>query len=406
MFILTAKKFIQQNYQWILPTLGILATGFFPHAPNTFLAILPWIVAGIGAIGQIGASIIGNSKAGEERERAAAAMQAAMDEIRATGVPPNQALPLVLAKFEQAGILNPEMEQNITQQFSRMAGVQTDPQLRQAQMQALNFLQQRGQVGFGPEERAAFNQVQREVARAEEAKRQQILQGMRSRGMGGSGAELATQLGAGQAAAEQAAMQGDRLAAAAAANALAAMTQSGTLSAQVRGQDFDEASARARAEDEMSRFNIQSQQNIQQRNIAARNLAQQYNLTNAQQIAAANTAQANQELLRQQQAERQYWLDKMEKAKTIANVYGNQQQQANQNAADIGQSWQNIGAGIGKLGGTIATALQPGQATTNNMSSQPLSKSIGEYQIPKLNSSPLLFDATDPKKNRYGLPGL
>lgn len=328
--------------------------------------------AGLGALGGIAGGIIGSINSGSQRAAAQAAMQKASDIIQATGLPPDQSMPIVLQQFKQAGILTPQLEQNINQQYSQMANTYVDPATKQAQTQALQFMQQRGQLGFGPQERAAFNQVQQEVARDAEAKRQQIMQNMQSRHMGGSGAELAGALSAAQSGDQRASMAGDQIAAQAAQNALSAISQAGQLGGQMRSADFGEASTRAQAADQMNRFNVQSQQAAQQRNIAAQNQAQQYNIGNAQQISNANTAQGNQELYRQQQAAEQYWKNKMAQANDLSGIYQKQAGFDTKNADRQSQGGADIGAGIGKIAGSAATYLN-----SPNYSTQPATPNQG-----------------------------
>lgn len=329
---------------------------------------MPWIAPVVGGIASVGSGLIGASSAASEREAAQAASAAALKEIQDTGTPPDESLPIVLRHFEQAGILTPEMENAITQEYSKMSGVQVDPQLRTAQMDALGMLAERGRTGFGPEERAAFNKVQQEVARNSEAKRQQIMQNMQARGMAGGGAELAAQLSASQAGDALASTQGDEIAAAASRNALSAMSQYGQLGGQIRNEDFGEASARAKAEDEMNRFNVQSQQAVQQRNVGARNIAQESNLNRAQTTADRNVSVDNSELLRQSQARQQLYYDKLAKAQAAANALNKQAsnlaqqgQQKAENAVAIGSG---IAAGAGEVNKTLFPSLYGKKAAT------------------------------------------
>lgn len=314
---------------------------------------LPIITGAASILGPMLGGIIGGLTSAGDREAAERAAMDAISEIEKLGLPPDQSAPVILKHFQSAGVLSPQMEQDILIQSSEVGKIKEDPRLRDAQMQALEMLGQRARVGLGPEERAAFNKLRTQLAAEAEGKRQQILQSMQARGLGGSGAELAAQLGAAQSGAQIASQQGDDLAAAAARNALNAMSTFGTMSGQVRGQDFDVNNARARAIDEMNRFNVQAQQGVQQRNIASQNQAQEFNLRNAQNIANQNVQMDNNELLRQRQAQSQYYQDLANRAKMLAdakmqksNVLQGQAQQTAQNA-------QNIGSGIGSAAGAL-----------------------------------------------------
>jgi len=139
---------------------------------------------------------------------------------------------------------------------SALAGVSTDPELRQAQMSALDQLAREGKAGgLSIESRAALREAEGETSARERGSREAILQDMARRGMSGSGNELAAALTNQQGAAERNSAAGTRAAADARARALQAMTQSGQLAGAVRGQDFGETTTRAGAVDDRNRFN-------------------------------------------------------------------------------------------------------------------------------------------------------
>lgn len=315
---------------------------------------LPAIAAGaISILGPMLGGLIGGLSSASDREAAQRAAMDAVAEVEKLGLPPDQSAPIILKHFQAAGVLSPQMEHDILIQSSKLGEVKEDPRLRDAQMNALQMLGQRARVGLGPEERAAFNKLRTQLASEEEGKRQQILQGMQARGLGGSGAELAAQLGAAQTGAQIASSQGDDIAAAAARNALDAMSKYGTMSGQVRGQDFDINSTRARAIDEMNRFNVQSQQGTQQRNVASQNAAQQFNLQNAQNIANQNVQVDNNELVRQRLAQSQYYQDLAARAKMLADAKMQRSNILAGQAANTAQNAQNIGSGVGAAAGAI-----------------------------------------------------
>jgi hypothetical protein len=104
----------------------------------------------------------------------------------------------------------------------------------------------------------------------------------------------------------------------------------------------------------VNQFNTQQAIARQTRNVGASNQAQAANLATQQQIADYNTQAANQELLRQNQAKQQEWLDSMYKNQAIAAAQQGQAGQFNKSAAGTAQGWQNIGAGLGGIGNAYA----------------------------------------------------
>jgi len=322
----------------------------------------PLIAAGIGAAGSLLGAGIGYLSAEKDRAAQKKAIKQAMAELEAVGYPPDLSKEIIYKQFEQAGILTPQLEQDLSDTFaeSEVAKIKEDPELRSAQKQALAALQQRAKVGLSAEDRAALNQVRTEVQRDAEAKRQQVLQQMQARGMGGSGAELIAQLQAGQAATEQASAGSDTLMAQAQQRALQALGQSAGLAGQVRSQDFGTAQAKASALDERNRFLAQNAIARQSANVNRLNQAQQMNLAEQQRIQDVNTQMANQEQLRQRAEQGNYYDRNLGYAQSKANAQMGQASAARQAAQDTQSMWSGIGSGLGKLGAAGYSAYQSG----------------------------------------------
>jgi hypothetical protein len=166
---------------------------------------------------------------------------------------------------------------------SAVESIQTDPQYREAQQNALASLRQvQASGGLTLEDRAAQNDIQREIAQQEQATRGRILQSMRERGMSGSGAELAAQLSANQGAADRASRAGTSTAAQAQRRYFDSILAQGRMASDFRGQDYGEALNAARARDRISEYNA-----------AARERGQQYRASQAQQQFGNNLALAD-----------------------------------------------------------------------------------------------------------------
>lgn len=301
-----------------------------------------------------GANLIGNAIgglfAGDKQKQAEKAMQAALAEINAIGAGPDLAKQIFNREFKSAGVLTPELEQAVEQGVSKTAQIQEDPRFKKAQMEALGAIQQRGRTGFTPEEMMQLRQERATAERSAEAKRQQILAGLRARGALDSGAGISAQL---QSADELAAQQmeaSDRISAMAGQRALQSIMQAGQLAGQTRGQEFDIARAKAGSEEEMQRFNIGNRMAQEQRRVAMENQARQYNLEQQQAISNMNIQQYNQEMLRQRQAQQQMYQNQLQRAQLRANTKLGQASQLQQQAGQIQQTWGDIGSGIGQIG--------------------------------------------------------
>jgi hypothetical protein len=208
-----------------------------------------------------------------------------------------EAMKVRLSDAVNAGQMTPEDAETYLLEASAQEQVSTDPRLRQAQMNALAQLEGVAQGGLTVGDRGDLQRIQGEVAAAEKGQRDAILQNAQSRGVAGSGMELASQMMAQQQGANRASQQGFDVAKQAQARALEAMLQSGNLGGSIRSQDFGEQSKLAEARDAISRFNTQNKQAVGMANVDARNAAKLRNVNTAQDIANRNQDTRNQESL-------------------------------------------------------------------------------------------------------------
>lgn len=145
---------------------------------------------------------------------------------------------------------------------SAFTNISTDPTTRDAQMQALAELSQIGREGgLDPQSKAAIDQAMSTNAAQENSRRQAMLQNFQARGLGGSGADIASELQADQSDANSGAMASEQAAADARTRAMSAMGQAGNLAGNIRGQDWSEAARRAEALDSVNRFNAEQSGN-------------------------------------------------------------------------------------------------------------------------------------------------
>jgi hypothetical protein len=293
-----------------------------------------------------GSGILGNVLGASDRRAAQAAQQKAFDDAMAMVGDPELAKELVLQQYKSAGTLTPEMEKEINATASQMGAIKEDPGLRNAQMSALAGLQERGRAGMTAIERAQLNKTRNDVARDAQAKQAQIMQSFAARGQGGTGAELTAALQSAQSGDERMSEESDRLAAMAQQNALQALSQSGTMGGQIRSQDFENASAKAKAADAINQFNVQNAMNRQTRNVGAGNTAQAANLSNLQDVSNKNVSGANTESSRARDI-------RLEQAKAKADLLlgkgSAQAKNLNESAGRTEKMVSGIGEGLGKV---------------------------------------------------------
>lgn len=225
-----------------------------------------------------------------------------------------------LADAVNAGQMTPEEAETYFLEASAQEQVKTDPRLREAQMKALSQLEGVADGGLTVGDRGDLQRIQGEMAAAEKGQRDAILQNAQSRGVAGSGMELASQLMAQQGSAGRASQQGFDVAKQAQARALEAMLQSGQLGGSIRSQDFGEQSKLAEARDAISKFNTQNKQAVNMANVDARNAAQLRNVNTAQDVANRGQDTQNQERLYNAGNVKDQFTQKMQKATGQAGV--------------------------------------------------------------------------------------
>lgn len=148
--------------------------------------------------------------------------------------------------------------------------------------------------GYTGAEQRQNQAMQRDLGRNEAGRRGAIMQQAQSRGLGGSGMQLAAQLSSQQGTANRAADMGAQFAIAGQQRALQALQASGQVAGQMRGQSFGEASQRGAAVDRFNQSNTDWRRNHGQyrRGVGARN-TDRHNNTRDQNAGARQDAWRN-----------------------------------------------------------------------------------------------------------------
>lgn len=303
--------------------------------------------------GSLLGGLLGSSQSSAAQEQADAMFQKAIAEMEKIGVPSVEAQEILLQTPELVYDYVPEEEISAVMQDTEMAGIESDPRLRETQMDVLNQMQDRTQEGLSDIDQAAINDMRRQIGQQEQSRQKGIEQKMHSQGMGGSGMDQLNRLVSSQESANRASMEGDQLAAMNVEARQQAVGDLGNYSGNLRQQDFSEASEKAQAQDMINQFNTQNQMSVQQRNTAAKNQAMRDQAYQAQLNAntAANVAntqeQYNKGLIGQN------YNQQLAKANAMSGAYGSQgQQQLNygQNqASNTYNAFSGMGSGVAGL---------------------------------------------------------
>ena len=228
--------------------------------------------AGIGAVGNMVAAYMSSGNA----EKANELIQAAVEKYGP----------------EAEGVISDYAAQELA--TSGLSAEAEAPEAVAAQREALRRMQQVAAGGYTPEEEAALRNIQSQTA-AMASSQQAALQGQLQRqGVLDSGARIAMQQAAGQAAANRAGQAGLETAAQAQRRAFQAMQGLGGLGTSVRGQAYGEAERRAQAEDQKRLFEASSRLGVasNKANLAsgAANAQGQYGQVGPSMLSAGSTA--------------------------------------------------------------------------------------------------------------------
>jgi hypothetical protein len=303
---------------------------------------MPWGAfagAGIGAIGNYAANSSANARAEMLQN------QNLQNWIK-INIPDLAEQKLALQQFVQQGTLSPKLEQAIKSDPSQFEKIVTDQKYKDAQNQALSQLQEIGSKGgLRLQDRAALQDAQQSSIDQERGDRLAISQQMANRGMGGSGFAAAAQLQAQQSGADRNAKNSLSVAAQAQDRALQSIMGAGNMATQFQNQDFSQQAQKASALDKINLFNTQNMQDVQQRNLAAQNYAQQQNLAQKQKTADQNTDLSNYQQQYNSNLLQQQYDNEIKKAAGMAGQYNALAGTALQQGKNLGNLFSNVRQG-------------------------------------------------------------
>lgn len=363
---------------------------------------MPWVAPLVMAAGSIGSALIAKGAAADDRAAALNANKEAIQKWMDIHIPDPDEQKIALQRFVQTGTLTPAVEQAVKQDPSAFEQVQIDPRLKEAQLGALSQLQDIGSSGgMQLEDKANLQHAMSDIASADKGRRDALAAQYASRGLGGSGLELASQLQGIQAANNQTSQAQLDTAASARQRALQAIMQGGQLAGSIRGQDYSQQADLARARDAISQFNARNLQDVTRRNTDRSNTAQQYNLGLQQNVANLNTGLANQEEMYNKGLIQQQFENRAKQAAGASGQYGNLANQYNANADRTAGMWAGIGSGIGQAAGQIGQYYNNQQGYGGGMPGGESSGWSNAFALsPTSNQQGSLYEL-DPDKLKY-----
>lgn len=305
---------------------------------------------------------------GGKSDEASADEAAALAAIQAVPSPTQADLTLPqLEQYVNAGLMTPAQATAALEGSSAYNSINTDPSTTEAEMTALNQMQDvAGDSGMTPEMRAQLLAATNTANTNTQGERGSIQDAMAQRGisnslMGGA----AQQAAAGQdaqtanASATQAAGQAEQ-------NALTAMANSGQLAGQINNQQFSQQAQKAAAQNAINQWNAQNTTQNNQFNAANQQQANMLNTQTNQAVSNANTQNSNARTQYNAEVPQTVYSDAMQKAaaeaganQSMANTAtGQGEQTAAEMAALTGATFSFFGTGPG--------GKQPSNLTDNS----------------------------------------
>ena len=303
-------------------------------------AILPGWGTAIGAVvGGIAGALSGDGGA----QAAQDAMQAGMAKLAALGIPPDLSGPIIYQQLQAGGQLTPQMEAVAQQELFNPAQVKDNAQTRTQLTSALQGIQGKAFGGLSPEQMANMQKLLQQTGAQTQSQIKGVLQAEQARGGGNAGNTLASMLQAAQGGSQQGSENAISIGAQGANAQNQALKDYLAGIGNLRSADTARDTTNATLQQQADMWKAQNASSRQARNVGAQNQAQQYNLGRQNQVNDYNAQMTNQELLREQEAKRQAYLDKMNYIMATTNMAtGNANQIANNN----NQAWNSTTQGV------------------------------------------------------------
>lgn len=323
----------------------------------------------IGAIANLAGGVLG----GGQDSSASDAANANKQMYQNIPLPDVEKMKLLLQQYASAGQLTPEQMQAMTLSGQdQLEDVALDPRLKQAQMDALSFMQKTGQGDLTPAERSEVNNLRRKTEADSQSRLQAMLQQQDARGVGSSDMALAARMLDAQGSANRQAESADNISAAAFQRALQSMSSGANLAGSMESADYGRQAQLAEAQRNRELTNFSNQQNISNQNVGNRNAAQQFNLQNAQSLSNQNTDLMNQQQQYNKQLEQQNFNNQLARATGVANA--NTQYGSTKSKEEAGEraGIGSIARGIGGVAANFIKApdnkptIQTGQPNTSD----------------------------------------
>ncbi len=276
--------------------------------------------------------------------------QKALSILENAGVAPDLSSPVAIEALQQGGFFTPDLIERLPLNADQKTQLIEDSKNKENQQYSSNALKEMSQTGLSAVDRAAMSKLRNQVAGDTQAKVNQILQQQQMRGQASGGNTLAAQLASVQNATQDESESADRISANAAQARRDALSKFTDLAGQMRSTDLGVQKYNTDNDIARQKFLDQNSLARQTANVSATNAANVGNLQRQQSVMDMNAQARNAELYRQNEAKRRKYLDDLDKAKMISDVYtGNAKAEHEAAQSQAASNQGMITAGMGGI---------------------------------------------------------
>jgi len=305
----------------------------------------------LASLANIVGGVAGNALSQGDRDKAASEIASIKDLYANLSVPDIEAMKVASEQYNVGPLLGGNIQTENAEQLagqSALADIQLDPRLKEAQMNALNTLQQISGKGFTADE---LNQLQEQRSSREAdltSKLKALQQNQDMRGVGNSDMALAQKMMESQSSANRGAQDARTTQAQGLSRALQAITQGANLASGMENADYNRQGNLATATDARELTNLGQRARVNSSNVDRFNQALQSDVTRQQNVGDKNVGVKNTDQAYNKGLLQTDFANRMNLAGAKAGVAQNQAANYTNNANRTAGMFQGIGAGLGQ----------------------------------------------------------
>lgn len=305
----------------------------------------------LASLANIVGGVAGNALSQGDRDKASSEIASIKDLYANLSAPDIEAMKVDSEQYNVGPLLGGSQQMETAEQLagqSALADIQLDPRLKEAQINALNTLQEISGKGFTADE---LNQLQEQRSSREAdltSKLKALQQNQDMRGVGNSDMALAQRMMESQSSANRGAQDARATQAQGLSRALAAITQGANLASGMENADYNRQNNLASATDSRELTNLGQRARVNSSNVDRFNQALASDINRQQTVGDKNVGVKNTDQAYNKGLLQTDFANRMNLAGAKSGVAQNQAANYTNNANRTAGMFQGIGAGVGQ----------------------------------------------------------